>query len=703
MKVGPGWKTVRWDLAVLLMLALGARLYGIDWGLPDFNEEAYPFRKAWEMWGWGSARGFSLNPHFFKYPSLTIYLQLATQALLFVAMRAAGAIRNALDFRVLYETNPSALVIGGRVVTAVLGALTVVPCFELGRIAAGPAAGWVAAALVAVAPSLLTKSQMIEVDVPLVFFVACALWKAAEMIEAPTRRAAAWTGVWIGLAASCKYPGALALGAAWWALALARPRLAPRPASAAPGDSARAAKRVTSAGTRLGGSRLAPRGRVRAPSRLALAALTTLLAVASLCLTSPYVILDLHAFLSDLAAERQHMAMGHFGEAGGAAWLEYARLWFTSLFGVTIGAAAVAGLAFFAASRRERWALMLGGFVALYFVVVGSWTMKADRYLLPLFPAGAVFAAAAATALVHRFARGRRVPSVIAAVALGLVLLVPLAPMAREHLARRAPDPRTEARAWIEARVPYGSLVASEEYGPGLRGPNSLRALDPELRTALRARGAPLYATLEIPFTQVGPERSEPIYDLDLFRDVDWLIVSASVADRYRAEPERFAGQVAFYDSLERRFVRRAVFRPRGAIGSTITLYSNPAEAVPFGRRATASYLAPARASRDLTLGFFFFNRGVNAEAFGFDDQAVEGYRLALRQGEPSRADVQLTLVRIGHCLLEAGLPHARAYLDTAAVAAPDALERAALAALGQELARNPAPFRADSLVRLRR
>jgi len=61
----------------IVALAVALRAVGIGWGLPDLFEEATPFRKAWDMWGWGHDRGIDFNPHFFNYPTFTFYLQFA--------------------------------------------------------------------------------------------------------------------------------------------------------------------------------------------------------------------------------------------------------------------------------------------------------------------------------------------------------------------------------------------------------------------------------------------------------------------------------------------------------------------------------------------------------------------------------------------------------------------------------------------------
>ena len=105
---------------------------------------------------------------------------------------------------------------------------------------------------------------------------------------------------------------------------------------------------------------------------------------------------------------------------------------------------------------------------------------------------------------------------------------------------------------------------------------------------------------------------------------------------------------------------------------------------------------------RNLAVGFFHFNQGVNDESFGFPDQAVESYRLALRQGDVLPEDAALTRSRIGHCLLTRGKEAAIAYLDTAAVAAADPMERQALGSLRTALGERPDAFAGDALPDLR-
>src|SRR5262249_21514309 len=149
-------------LLIVLAVALFFRLHALRWGLPDVLEEATPLRKAWDMWGWGPAGAFHLNPHFFNYPTLTFYLQMIAQALLYAVLRLGGRIPSNLDFRALYVTDPSAFLIAGRLVTVLFAAGTVAVLYATGKRLGGTAGGLLAAGLLAVNPVHLAQSVVVE-------------------------------------------------------------------------------------------------------------------------------------------------------------------------------------------------------------------------------------------------------------------------------------------------------------------------------------------------------------------------------------------------------------------------------------------------------------------------------------------------------------------------------------------------------------
>lgn len=164
-------------LALLLAAAAALRLDGIRYGLPlaVLNpDEQSIVPRAWKL-----ARERALDPGWFDYPTLVMYVLAPFQ----------GA-----------YNEPSYL--AARLPVVFLGVATVGATWWLGNRAYGARAAWLGAGAVAVATTHVAYSRMAVTDVPLVLGVAVTLaLLVAGRIE--------WAGVAAGAAASAKYPGAL--------------------------------------------------------------------------------------------------------------------------------------------------------------------------------------------------------------------------------------------------------------------------------------------------------------------------------------------------------------------------------------------------------------------------------------------------------------------------------------------------------------
>lgn len=679
-----------WAVAGLVLLALALRLQGIGAGLPEVYEEAYPFKVAWRMWGWGPAQGLDLNPHWFKYPGLVIDLQFLGQGLLYVILSATGAIHSTLDYRVLYQLDKTPFYLMGRSIMALIGALTVIPMFALGRRVAGPGAGLAAAALAALCTPLVTKSQVIEVDVTLTLLVAWGLLAALRLSEGLTLRRAVVAGLVTGLATAAKYPGVvLAIPCAVAIVLGARTSVAPP----VPGRG----------------------GRDRSVAWPVAVAAYAVALVAAVLMVSPYLLLDHRSALADLAVEREHMRLGHFGTDLGPTWMSYLRAWLGGVAGVMLAFVSAIALVLYLARRRPAWAVIVASFVIAYAALVSSFAMKADRYLLPLLPPAIVFACALTTELCGRFAgpstagagtraerrrrdakgaRGTETgagrPGVGLAGRLAVATLALAAPWLIAlpgHLAALRPDTRTLAKAWFEANVPAGAFVASEQYGPPLLSPLELQAIDRDLLPALQQRGYEprLYALISVPLFQVGPERSAPFYDPALYRVADVFVVTGSARDRYRREPERFAAQLAFYDTLAASWDRWQEFPANGGPGPGITVYRQRGHAQVFAARRPSPG-PPARLGAGPPTGgeaFFYYNLGLNYELFGFTAEALPIYVEGMRSAAADPVSATVCAERAAGILEKAGRAvDAGALLEQAASQAPRPADAARLRAL---------------------
>lgn len=633
-------------LALILLVALVPRLAAIRWGLPDVLEEATPLRRAWDMWGWGPARSFDPNPHFFNYPGLTIYLQWIAQSLLLAWLRLTGIVHSVLAFRALYVTDPTAFLVTGRLVGVCFSLGTIAVLYAIGRRLGGRSGGIVAAGLLALNPVHVSQSVVVETDVPLTFFVTLAMLAALRILEAPDRRTSILAGIAAGLAASAKYPGALAM----------------LPVFAA---------------------QLATRG-----ARRHIAA-TIGAAAAAFVLTSPFVLLDARSFWRDLATEREHMRAGHFGLEAAPAWSWYGAAIVRRLLGWPAALLALVALAWNGVVRRRRWALVLAAFIVPFVAVIGSWSMRGDRYALPLVPAALAACAGMAGAMPGgEPARRTVVPARIAIPLLTIALLAGCWQGWTALRDRVRPAAHTLARRWIETHVPAGAMIVSELSGPRLVGPLELAPLEAELRDVILGEGSgpstrrpPVYAVQLIPMFQVEPERSAPFYDPALYAMADYIVVMGQVAGRYRAEPERFPRQLEFYASLERDFTRAAWFRDPGGRGHDVTVYANPASRAAFAKRARVPGPAALRAGTESgEETFFLYNLGLNYEMFGFPDAAIASYASALRFSAWRPGIFANVALGMARCLAMTGRgAEAEAFLATTEASARDEVDRDAI------------------------
>jgi hypothetical protein len=169
------WGSPWLALAALLAGAAAIRLVGVRYGLPfpllNPDEESIVPR-AWRM-----SHGGGLDPGWFDYPTLLMYMLAPFQA---------------------WSDDPSYLI--ARLVVVALALAGIAAAWWLGGRAYGLLAAFVAAALTAVATVHVEYSRMAVTDVPLTVGVAgsLALLVRRQLIPA---------GIAIGLTASFKYPG----------------------------------------------------------------------------------------------------------------------------------------------------------------------------------------------------------------------------------------------------------------------------------------------------------------------------------------------------------------------------------------------------------------------------------------------------------------------------------------------------------------
>ncbi len=516
-------------LAAAALIALALRLYGLNW---DANNHLHPDEReivfvamclglpgaaglrpgncppATTGPGWFFSPDSPLNPHFFAYGSLPLYLlALVCHGLAWLTHLTGGRFVPT-DGGAWDDFNHFTLV--GRALSALFDTGSVIVVGLLGRRLAGWRVGLLAAALVAVIPFEVQVSHFYAVDTVLTFFVlltllAC-LWLAQgpreRMAAAPQDRASAVGGVDAGDEADTWQPARLPWHA--WRAGLV--------VGACCGLALASQVSALPLLLRIGLA-LVLRARRRGLDEGLLGLLGIgAAAILVFAVTSPYALIDWQSFMTQVH-EQTALSQGQFDYpyvrqfANTAPYLYEIEQLLRFDMGPLLGTLGLAGAVWAGWRVWRRWDsdwLVIVGWIVIYFAIIGSAYTKFSRYMLPLFPVfalcGAALLGALAVAGARRLARwqaepreptpGRLVGRVlarpraaldgltarfgvrwwhIAVAALGVVVLLAsgFLALALDNI-YSAPNTRVQASVWLYDHVAPGATVTSEVWDDGL-------------------------------------------------------------------------------------------------------------------------------------------------------------------------------------------------------------------------------------------
>lgn len=430
--------TARGAVALAVLFAALLRISGLGWGLPT-PQRHYPLHPDEPIIALAVLRidplNLQFNPEMFNYGSLSLFLdRLVLDAMLLTETVPIAPGHPAGASRLIGET-----IRAGRWVTALLGVLTVVGVGLLGWRLYGPAAGALAALLLAAAPLHVAHSHYNTVDVPAAWWCSLCLLLCAAALRTPGRGILALAGACAGLAASTKYNAGVVLLAPLYTLAVTWHRKE-WPAS----------------------------------DRTAALLYVPLAAAVAFLMTTPGVFLDPRAFWRDFSYELWHSGAGHglvFVNTP-PAWLYHAARSLPDGLGWPLTLAAAGGVVAALIRRRPADGLLLS-FILPYYLLIGGAEIKFSRYLLPIIPALLILAARLLTGAEASVREPAREPETEA----GRGEATPGAPPARRRrwaaprlvagavvvfwtgafgIAMAAvftrPDPRDQAAAWISGQ-----------------------------------------------------------------------------------------------------------------------------------------------------------------------------------------------------------------------------------------------------------
>src|SRR5262245_36738161 len=414
-------------LALLFVLAVGlaVRVWSASYGLPDLYhpdeprivERAVRFHQG------------DLNPRFFNWPSLYMYVLAGVYGVVFGGSPdgVAGA----------FGRDPALFYLVGRLVTALFGAATLVVLCLTGRLAYGRTVGILTAGFLAVDLLHVRDSHWVTTDVPLTFLVTLATYYALRYWGEGRAGHARSAGLATGLAASMKYPGGLTF------LALVAAHVARQPG-------------------RPLWRRIAGRNTLTAAG----------LAAGGFVLGTPFALLTPVAFVRGVFDEIREVHTVQFGnEAEAPGYLFHLAYSLPEAMGWPLYLLALAGLVWALAVRGSREVVLLA-FTVPYLLVIMTWSSRFERYVIPLLPCFLLLAAVAMVRGVEWLANrgplaGRWGPRAARRAIVAVALLLVGAALGRvvsyHHLLAQ-PDTRMLGADWIERQVPPRTRIALEPY-----------------------------------------------------------------------------------------------------------------------------------------------------------------------------------------------------------------------------------------------
>ncbi len=409
-------------LAAICVLATGLRVIALQYGLPAvYNPDEVAIMTRALSFGRGT-----LNPHNFLYPTFYFYVLFAWVgvylAFAWITDRAGslGAIQR------LMFTDPTGIYTAGRTLGVAAGVGTVLLLYRFGARLLDRRTALAAALFLAIAPLHVRDSHYVKHDVPATLAIVAAylaisrIWPASRS-SAPASRDSIIAGAACGVAFSTHYycvflaiPLAFAIVQQWRA-----------------------------------------RGLAPCIRQLAFAALSSAAVFFAL---SPFLLVEPGTAIRDITANREIVIDRAVSAGAFAPARRYLEMLWGDAVGRPVALLGLAGAAGMLGVAPARAVLLLAFPVPVLMVI--SNTAPASRYLNPVLPFVALFAAWTLASLASRF---KLRPAgfwaaVVLAAAPGLV-----AAINGERFLRRD-DTRTLAERYIEANVPSGATILTQPY-----------------------------------------------------------------------------------------------------------------------------------------------------------------------------------------------------------------------------------------------
>lgn len=519
---------IRALVALVMLVALSLRIHNISFGLPSLWDPDEPLfmLKSLEL----LARG-TLNPGWFGHPgSTTIYFVAAIDAAVIAFAKSSGHYPSIGEFTRAAYSNPALLLLPARIGMVLLGVLSVLLTYAVGRRLVGPSVGLIAAALLACNSLHISWSQVVRTDIHASVFMLASVYVAIGVARHGKLQGYALAGLFTGFAIATKWPAAVVFVATLGAFAYRFRYHASRRSSDFRG-----------------------------------LAIATVAVIAGIFLASPFIFIDWKTVLANVGGE---VKAGHLAQNGGG--LVANLIWYLrSPVAVSMGWLGLGlSLAGAAVSWRRApiacWTLIPAALAFL--LLISSQHIIYSRWLLPALPFLCVLAAIATVVLGDwmrvRFRLGH--PAIVTG-AVALLVIAPSAAGAYSQAVERSNDTRGKAARWAIAHVPPGSTLLIEHLELSLRD-QPWKILFPIGGGCIEGRAL---LSSGVGYDEVQQLRQgSPIIDIGNVKPARAATCRADFAiltyyDLYLAEAERYPAELDVYRRILQGGRTVALFRPR--------------------------------------------------------------------------------------------------------------------------------------------
>ncbi|MDO8429567.1 MAG: glycosyltransferase family 39 protein [Candidatus Daviesbacteria bacterium] len=432
----------------ILVLGLFFRIFGLNW---DSNNHFHPDERMIVMvalkiqipetpleWENLQTPQSTLNPNFFAYGSLPIYL-----------LKIAGGVGSLLN-PTLSEYDGITLL--GRFLSVLFDVGSILLLYLLGKKVFSNSVGLLASLFYSVSVLPIQLAHFWAVDTPLTFFILLSLYRIVIFKEKPQFKNSALLGLTFGLAISTKVSAILLfipLGLSLIQIHLSNPQ------------------KTLNAFVSL----------------LSKIILVGLFALGVFALTNPYSLIDYPTFFKQIG-EQQRMTSDAFTFPFTLQYVgkipyfyELKNIFFWGL-GPIISTASFLGLllTLINIKRINFGTLLILIFFISYFLVVGRFAIGFMRYLLPIYPLLCLFAAISISKVLHMTKVSHFKFYILNSTFSILLLIWPLSFIS----IYTKPNTRIEGSEWIHRNVPANSTIAREHWDDGLplSGPKNFKLID---------------------------------------------------------------------------------------------------------------------------------------------------------------------------------------------------------------------------------